>query len=145
MSCGYYFEICTFPQPPLQRKTKRRNPQQRKEAETVASATELMEMDITKMSEIDFKVTIMKAISGLEKNISDNIESLRAEMRCNQAKLKNAMNEMQSQLGALTARVNEAEERISELEDEMIEKKEREETWLKKKTPLSRKKAKGDY
>ena len=54
----------------------------------MASATELMEMDITKMSEIDFKVTIMKAISGLEKNINDNIESLRAEMRANLAEIK---------------------------------------------------------
>ena len=111
--------------------TKRENPQQRKESETLASATDLMDMDITQLSEIDFKVTIMKAISGLEKNINDNIESLRAEMRSNQPELKNAMNEMQSQLGALTARVNEAEERISELEDKMIEKKEKQVAWGK--------------
>ena len=69
-----------------------------------------MNVDRTKVSEIDSRMTIMKAISRLEKNINDNIESLRAEMRSNQAELKNAMNEMQSQLGALTARVNEAEE-----------------------------------
>ena len=42
------------------------------------------------------------------------------------------MNEMQSKLDALTARVNEAEERISELEDGMTEKKEKEGTWHKK-------------
>ena len=78
--------------------TKRRNPQQRKEAETVALDTELMNVDRTKVSEIDSRMTIMKAISRLEKNINDNIESLRAEMRSNQAKLKNAMNEMQSKL-----------------------------------------------
>ena len=89
-----------------------------------ASATDLMTMDITKMSEIDFSVTIMKSISRLEKNINNNKESLRAEMRSNQAKLKNAVNEMQSKLDALTARVNEAEEQISELEDKMTEKKE---------------------
>ena len=53
-------------------------------------------------------------------------------MRTNLAEINNSMNQMQSKLDALTARVNEAEERISELEDEMIEKKEREETWLKK-------------
>ena len=46
-------------------------------------------------------------------------------MRANLAEIKNAMNEMQSKLDALMARVNEEEEWISELEDEMIEKKER--------------------
>ena len=50
-------------------------------------------------------------------------------MRTNLAELKNAMHEMQSKLDALPARVNEAEERISELVDEMIEKKEKEVTW----------------
>ena len=90
--------------------TRRRNPQKGKDSETVASATELMDMYITKMSEIDFRVTIKKLTSRLEKNINDSIESLRAEIRSNQAKFKNAMNEMQSKLDTLTARVNEAEE-----------------------------------
>ena len=39
---------------------------------------------------------------------------------------------MQSKLEALMARVNEAEERISELEDGMIEKKGKMGTWIKK-------------
>ena len=42
------------------------------------------------------------------------------------------MNQMQSELDALTARVNEAEERISELEDGIVEEKVKTETWLKK-------------
>ena len=53
-------------------------------------------------------------------------------MRVILAEIKNAMNQMQSKLDALTARVNEGEEQISELEDGMIEKKEKMETWLKK-------------
>ena len=53
----------------------------------MASAISLMDMDISKMSEMDFRVAIMKSISRLQKNISDNIESLRAEMRSNQAEL----------------------------------------------------------
>jgi len=111
--------------------TKRRNPQQRKESETVASATDLMDKDISKMSEIDFRVAIIKSISRLEKNISNTIESLREEVRSNQADLKNAMNEMQSKLDTLTPRVNKAEERLSELEDKMIENKETKEAWEK--------------
>jgi len=104
------FGLCTFPQSPPNRMTKRRNPQQRKEPETMVSAKDLMDMDISKTSEIDFRVTIMKSISRLEKNNSDTIESLGAEMRSNLAELKNAMNEMQSKLDTLTTRVNEAEE-----------------------------------
>ena len=42
------------------------------------------------------------------------------------------MNQMQSKLDALTVRVNEAEERISELEDGMVEEKVKTETCLKK-------------
>ena len=76
----------------------------------MASAISLMDMDISKMSEMDFRVAIMKSISRLQKNISDNIESLRAEMRSNQAEIKNAMNEKPSKLDTLTARVNDAEE-----------------------------------
>jgi len=90
--------------------TRRRNSQQRKEPETMASPTDLMDMDISKMSEIDFRIAIMKTIARLEKTISSNIESLRAEMRANQAEHKNATNEMQSKLDTLTARVNEVEE-----------------------------------
>ena len=62
-------------------------------------------------------------------------------MRANLAEIKTAMNQMQSKLDALIGRVNEAEESISELEDGMIEKKEREITWGK----LNFKKAMGDY
>ena len=42
-------------------------------------------------------------------------------MRVNLAEIKNTMNQLQSKLDALTASVNEAEERISELEDGMVE------------------------
>ena len=65
--------------------TRRRNaPQQRKDNESVASATELMDMDITKLSEMVFRVTMVKMMCRLEKNINENInkniQSLRAEM-----------------------------------------------------------------
>lgn len=49
----------------------------------MVSATELMDMDITQMSEIDSRVIIIKVKPRLEENINDNIESLRAEMRYN--------------------------------------------------------------
>ena len=53
-------------------------------------------------------------------------------MRVSLTEIKNAMKQMQSKLDTLTARVNEAEEQISELEDGMVEEKVKTETWLKK-------------
>ena len=117
--------------------TRRRNPpQQRKDNESVASATKLMDMDITKLSEMEFRVTMVKMICRLEKNnkekIKENVESLRGEMRVTLEEIRNTMNQMQSKLDAPMARANEAEEQISELEDGMVEEKAETETWLKK-------------
>ena len=71
----------------------------------MASATEMMNIDITKLSEREFRVKMVKMMCRLEKNINknvnENIESLRAEMRANMAEIKNAMNQMQSKLDAL--------------------------------------------
>ena len=57
---------------------------------------------------------MVKMMCRLEKNINENIneniESLRVEKRANLAEIKKAMNQMQSKLDILTARVNNAEE-----------------------------------
>ena len=95
-------------------KRRRNPPQQRKDNESVASATELMDKDVTKLSEMEFRVTMVKMMCRLEKiinkNVNENIESLRAEMRVNLEEIKNSMSQMHSKLEALTARENEAEE-----------------------------------
>ena len=52
-------------------------------------------------------------------------------MRVDLGELKNAINEIQSNLDTLTVKVNESEEWISNLEDKLIEKKEQEESWYK--------------
>ena len=79
---------------------------------------------------------MVKMMCRLEKNIigkiCDNTETLRAEMRANLAEIKNSMSQMQSKLEALTARVNEAEESISKLEDGLVEDKAKIESGLKK-------------
>ena len=68
------------------------------------------DMDISKMSELELSITIIKLLAGLEKSIKDTIESLSVEIKSNQAKIKNALTEMQSKMDAPTDRVNEAEE-----------------------------------
>ena len=55
----------------------------------------------------------------------------------NLAEIKNSMNQMQSKLEALMARVNEAEECISELEDGLVEEKAKIDSGLKK-NPIPR-------
>ena len=84
-------------------------------------------MDLSKISEIEFRITIIKLLIGLENSIKDYRESLSAELRYNQAKIKNNLTEMQSKWDAWTARVNESEERINDIEDKLTEMKEAEE------------------
>ena len=47
-----------------------------------------------------------------------------AEFRSNQAEIKNQLNEMQSKLEVLMMRVNEVEERVSNIENKLYWKKE---------------------
>ena len=61
-----------------------------------------MDIDLSSMSEVQFRGTIIKLLVALEKSIKD---SLTAELRYNQAKIKNALTKMQSKLDVLTARV----------------------------------------
>ena len=86
----------------LTKMTRRRNSPQKK-AEAVLSATELQNLDYNLRSESQFRSTIIKLLVALEK-------SIKAEIRSNQAKIKNQLNEMQSKLEVLTMRVNEVEE-----------------------------------
>ena len=58
------------------------------------------------MSEIQFRSTIMKVLVALGKSIKDSRVFITAELRSNQAEIKNTLTEMQSKLDALTARVN---------------------------------------
>ena len=47
--------------------TRRRSPPQQRKDESVASATELMDMDITKLSEMEFRAIMVKMMIRLEK------------------------------------------------------------------------------
>ena len=76
--------------------TRRKNSPQKKEAETVLSATELQNMDYNSMSESQFRSTIIKLLVALEKSIKDSRDFMTAEFRSNQAEIKNQLNEMQS-------------------------------------------------
>lgn len=55
------------------------------------------------MSEKGFRVTFIKLLFSLEKSTGKNIESLRAELREDLTKLKNAMKAMQFKMDTLNA------------------------------------------
>ena len=50
-----------------------------------------------------------------------------AELRSNQDKINNQLNEVQSKLDVLTTRVNEVEKRVSDIEDKLVVRNEAEE------------------
>ena len=67
-------------------KMTRRNSQQKKEPGVILSDIDLINMDINKMSYLEFRIMIINLLAGLEKNI-DTREFLSAEIKSNQAKV----------------------------------------------------------
>ena len=106
-------------------KKKDKKPLQNNRLEAILSATDLLNLDLNTMSEIQFRSTIINLLVALEKSIKDFRNSLTAELRSNQAKIKNTFTEMQSKLDALTARVMEMEERVSDTEEKLLETEEK--------------------
>jgi len=51
----------------LGKRTRRRNSQQKKEPKVILFATDLIYTDITTMSVLEFRITIIKLPTGLEK------------------------------------------------------------------------------
>ena len=78
--------------------TRWKNSPQKREQEAVLTARDLISMDISKMSELEFRITIIKILAGLKKSIEDSRESLSGEikeLKSNQVEIKRAINEMQ--------------------------------------------------
>ena len=84
-------------------------------------------MDYNSMSESQSRSTIRKLLVALEKSIKDSRDFMTAEFRSNQAEIKNQLNEMQSKLEILMTSINEVEERVSNIEDKLMARKEAEE------------------
>ena len=79
-----------------------RNSPQEREQEVVFTTRDLINRDISKMPEIEFK-TIIKILAGLEKGIEDIREYLSIEikeLKSSQVEIKNAITKMQSEMEA---------------------------------------------
>ena len=76
--------------------TKWKNSSQKKEQEEMTDR-DLINEDVSKMSKLEFKTTMIKILAGLEKSIKDTREPLTEEikeLKSNQTKTKNAITEM---------------------------------------------------
>ena len=73
--------------------TKRRNSSQKKEQEKMTTR-DLINTNINKMSDLEFRTTIIKVLLGVEKSTEDTRESCSAEVKeikSSQVKIKNAI------------------------------------------------------
>ena len=91
---------------------------------------ELTKQEFTKhITEQEFRIIVIKWITGLEKSIEGRRESIATEikgLRNSHEELKSVINEVQNKLEAAIERIQESEERTGELEDKIMEKVEAE-------------------
>ena len=104
--------------------TKQRNSHQKKEQEEM-TARDLINTDTRKISEPEFRITIIRILAGVE-NILGSLSEEIKEVKSSQDKIKNAVTELQSQMNATAARMDEAEQQISDIEDKLTEDNEAE-------------------
>ena len=72
------------------------------------------------MSEPEFRITIIRILAGV-KNRLESLSVEIKEIKASQDEIKNAITELQSWMDAAAARMDEAEERIGNIEDKHIE------------------------
>ena len=104
--------------------TKRWNSPQKKDHEE-ATSRDLTNTDTSKMSEPEFRITIIRTLAGV-KNRLDSLSAEIKEVKNSQNEIENAVTELQSRMDAAAARMDKAEQRISDIKDKLIENNEAE-------------------
>ena len=97
---------------------------------------QLNEVDISNLPEKEFRIMIVKMIQDLRKRMEAKIENMKEmfnkdlgglknkqleELKNKQIEMNNTITEMKNTLEGINSRITEAEERISDLEDGMVE------------------------
>ena len=117
-------KICRNKQKDILKAGKQRESLQSKGMED-SPLKELNEMEVTKLSDIEFKIiiiTMLKQLIDKYKELSKNYNSMKNEIKTinkNQEEMNNKISEIKNTLEGITTRLDEAEERISELEDKV--------------------------
>jgi len=65
------------------------------------TARDLSEMEVNNMSNTEFKVMIIKTLTGLEKRVEDITKTLNTEIKKNQSEMKDTINEIKNKLDGL--------------------------------------------
>ena len=84
------------------------------------TAGDLTNTDTSKMSEPEFRITIIRILARVE----NRLESLSAEIKeikNSQNEIKNVITELQSRMDAAAVRMDEAEQRINYIDDKLME------------------------
>ena len=71
---------------------------------------DLSETDLSYMPDKEFKVMIIKILTGLEKRVEDISEIPNKEIKKKQQEMKNTINEIKNTLDGINSRLEEAEE-----------------------------------
>ena len=107
---------------------------QMKEEEKI-TATELNEMETSNMSDREFKVRIIKILTGLEKRVENLRETLNKEIdhtKKNQSDMNNSITEITNTLDGINNRLEKAEEWVSDMEHRLMENHQAEQERKKK-------------
>ena len=73
-------------------------------------ARDLSETNISSLPNRQFKIIIIKILTGLEKRAENISETLNTEIRNNIAEIKDSINELKNPLHGMNSRLEEAEE-----------------------------------
>ena len=80
--------------------------------------------DLCSLSDIELKREVLKILKELREDINSNVDTFRKELeniRRSQEKPENSFAEIQTELKAIKNRMNNAQERISDVEDKIME------------------------
>ena len=87
--------------------TKQRNSPQKKEQEET-TARDIINTDTSKMSEPEFRITIIRILAGAENTLESFSVEIK-EVKSSQDEIKNVITELQSHMDVMAAQIDEAE------------------------------------
>ena len=84
------------------------------------TARDLTNTDTNKMSDPEFRIMIIRITAGVENRL-ESLSAEKKEVKNSQNEIKNAITDLQSWIDAMAARMDEAEQRTSDIEDKIME------------------------
>ena len=104
----------------LSKRRRQRNTQQVKE-QGKNPPEQTNEEEIGSLSEKEFRVKIIQNLGNIMMKIQEMFNKDLEELKSKQTMMNNTINEILNSLEGINSRITEAEERISDLEDKIVE------------------------